>query len=155
MTTIHAGNTLANQYAPPFVVSDFVTTNWQLRYNVTLLAFEAFDPSENVTAIGFDTIESILFPGAMAQQVFTLPWVAANKESLYITINGVKQHTNTYTILIIESTTNVTMSAATGDVEFIGLQTTGGATIELATATGDGVERIARRLVTSISRYCG
>lgn len=144
MTRINAGSTLANQYAPPFVVSDSVTTNWQLRYNATLLAFEAFDPSANVVAAGFDEIESQLFTNAVGQQTFVLPWVvdisAANpKASLYITIDGNKQHTSTYTITAGTTTTNVVLGApATGVVEFIGLQTTGGATIELATAVGSG-----------------
>jgi len=141
MTRINAGSTLANQYAPPFVVSNYVTTNWHLRWNANLLAFEAYDPAENVTAIGFDTIESALFPGATNQQVFVLPWVAASKASLYVTINGVKQHTDVYTITAGTSTTTVTLGApATGDVEFIGLQTTGGASIQLYTSVGDNVE---------------
>jgi len=145
MTRINAGSTLANQYAPPFVVSNYVTTNWHLRWNANLLAFEAYDPAENVTEIGFDTIESQLFPGATNQQVFVLPWVAASKASLYATMNGMKIHTSEYTIFTdtLSNTTRVVLSDAypgSNDFEFIGLQTTGGATIELATATADGVD---------------
>lgn len=139
MTRISAGNTLTNQYAPPFVVSNNVTTNWQLRWNATLLAFEAFDPDENVVAGGFDTIEQALFDNVTGQQVFVLPWVAASEQSLYITINGVKQHTDTFTIAASSTTTTVTMSPATGDVEFIGMQASAGATVELGPPTvGDG-----------------
>ena len=82
MTRINAGSTLANQYAPPFVVSNNVTTNWQLRWNANLIAFEAFDPSENTIAAGFDTIEQALFVNVSNQQVFVVPWVAASEQSL-------------------------------------------------------------------------
>ena len=74
MTRINAGNTLANQYAPPFVITDNITTNWQLRWNADLIAFEAFDPSENVTAAGFDSIQQQLFDNTTNQQVFVVPW---------------------------------------------------------------------------------
>lgn len=148
MTRISAGNTLTNQYAPPFVVSNNVTTNWQLRWNATLIAFEAFDPDENVIAAGFDSIQQQLFLNTTNQQVFVVPWgvdtTATNpKASLYITINGVKQHTNTYTISAGTNTTSITLGGTTGigdDVEVIGLQSTGGATVELKTATGDNAE---------------
>jgi len=138
MTRISAGNTLTNQYAPPFVVSNNVTTNWQLRWNATLLAFEAFDPDENAATGGFDTIRQALFTGVTGQQVFVLPWVAASEESLYITMDGVKQHTNTYIIAAGSTTTTVTTGTLTGDVEFIGMQASAGATINLKEDLGDG-----------------
>lgn len=138
MTRINAGSTLANQFAPPFVVSDSVTTNWQLRFNKTLLAFEAFDPAELVVEAGFDEIESQLFFGVTNQQTFVLPWVTTNKASLYITVQGIKQHTNTFTINTGANTTTVILGGpATGDVEFIGLQTIGGVVIELFNGVGD------------------
>ena len=143
MTTIHAGNTLVQQYAPPFVISDGVATNWHLRYNATLLAFEAYDPDELVVDAGFDTIESALFLNVSNQQVFVVPWQAATEASLYITHNGVKQHTDAFGITSnsASNTTTITMSdpIISGDVEVIGLQTTGGASIQIATATADGV----------------
>ena len=146
MTRINAGSTLANQYAPPFVVSKSVATNWQLRYNANILAFEAFDPNENVTAIGFDTIEShiVNVPLGIVQQQFVLPWVAASEASLYVTIDGLKQHTSAYSIIQGASTTTVTLAEqvdtalSNATVEFIGLQTTGGASIQLYTGIGNG-----------------
>lgn len=147
MTRINAGSTLANQYAPPFVVSNSVTTNWQLRYNANILAFEAFDPDENVVVSGFDTIEQKLFSNVTNQQVFILPWVAASEQSLYITINGVKQHTNTFIIAAGTSTTTVTLDGPAGvsspdDVEFIGLQASAGATLNLYRASGTGTQTV-------------
>lgn len=147
MTRISAGSTLANQFVPPFVVSDNVASNWRLRYNSTLLAFEAFDPDENVVVSGFDTIEQKLFSNVTNQQVFVLPWVAASEQSLYITINGVKQHTNTFEIAAGSSTTTVTLGGPAGvggpdDVEFIGLQASAGATLNLYRAPGTGTRTI-------------
>ena len=81
MTRINAGNTLANQYAPPFVITDSIATSWQLRWNADLIAFEAYDPSENVIVTGFDTIESALFTD-VTQQVFVVPWEAVDKASV-------------------------------------------------------------------------
>ena len=142
MTTINAGSTLVNQYAPPFVISDSVTTNWQLRYNANILAFEAFDPSENVIVSGFDSIEVALFP-VVAQQTFVVPWESASKQSLIITIDGVKQQQDAYdmTTNTGSGTTTVTLSDVVGDgginmtdpetVEIVGLQADGGASIEL------------------------
>jgi len=149
MTTIHAGNTLANQYAPPFVVSDVVATNWHLRYNATLLAFEAYDPDGLVVDAGFDTIEAQAFAIAqgVSQQVFVVPWQAASEASLYVTIDGLKQHTDTYGIVVDEdsNTTTVTLGSPvdtvldSATVEMVGLQTTGGALINQYNGVGDGV----------------
>ena len=71
MARIQAGNTLVNQYAPPFVVSDNVTTGWELRWNDTLKAFEAYDPSASIIEGGFSSIESSIFL-ATRQQVFVV-----------------------------------------------------------------------------------
>ncbi len=148
MTRINAGSTLANQYAPPFVVSNNVTTNWQLRWNADLIAFEAFDPSENVVAAGFDSIQQALFSNTTNQQVFVVPWgidstltQLQQKATLYITINGVKQHTSEYTVATGTNSTTITLQGTTGindDVEVIGMQASGGATINLFTVTAPG-----------------
>jgi len=148
MTRINAGSTLANQYAPPFVVSNNVTTNWQLRWNATLIAFEAFDPSENVVAAGFDSIEQALFSNTNNQQVFVVPWgidttlsQLDQKATLYVTINGVKQHSSEYTVATGVNSTTITLNGTTGtndDVEVIGMQATGGAVVEIGTFLGDG-----------------
>jgi len=134
MTRINAGSTLANQYAPPFVVSNNVTTNWQLRWNADLIAFEAFDPSENVIESGFDSIESALFTD-VTQQVFVVPWEAASKESLFITIQGVKQQQDAYTISTNTGSGSTTITlgdtVSVETVEILGLQTSGGASIEV------------------------
>ena len=148
MTRINAGNTLANQYAPPFVITNNITTNWQLRWNADLIAFEAFDPSENVPAAGFESIQQALFSNTTNQQVFVVPWgidpdltMLEQKATLYITINGVKQHTGEYTLSVGTNSTTITLNGTTGtndDVEIIGLQATGGAAVKLFNATGDG-----------------
>jgi len=148
MTRINAGSTLANQYAPPFVVSNYVTTNWHLRWNANLLAFEAYDPNENVVVSGFDSIQHALFSSTTNQQVFVVPWgidpdVASpfDKATLYITINGVKQHTDQYTVSKGTNSTTITLNGTTGtndDVEVIGMQATGGAAVRLFTTVGDG-----------------
>ncbi len=150
MARINAGSTLANQYAPPFVVSDFVRTGWGLRWNDLILAFEAFDPDEFVVDAGFDTIQRQLFNGVTNQQVFVVPWQVdptltqlEQRATLYITINGVKQHTDTFTV---ESTTNATIITLVplpivgpDDVEIIGLQAGNGAFVELENTSGTGV----------------
>ena len=151
MTRISAGNTLTNQYAPPFVVSDSVQNNWELRWSADLIAFEAFDPSENVIAAGFDSIQQQVFSNVINQQVFVVPWGVAisspynppsDNASLYITINGVKQHSNTFIISAGTNTTSITLGGpVTGDVEVIGMQTTGGATVNLANLTPDGTNK--------------
>ena len=134
MTTINAGSTLVHQYAPPFVISDLVTTNWQLRYNANLLAFEAFDPDESVIETGFDSIESALFTD-VTQQVFVVPWEAATKESLFITIQGVKQQQDAYTSITNTGSGSTTITlgdtVSVETVEILGLQTSGGASIEI------------------------
>jgi hypothetical protein len=148
MTRINAGSVLANQYAPPFVVSNNVTTNWQLRWNADLIAFEAFDPSENAVAAGFDSIQQALFSNTNNQQVFVVPWgidptlsQLDQKATLYLTINGVKQHSSEYTVATGVNSTTITLNGATGtndDVEVIGMQATGGAIIDINTFLGDG-----------------
>ena len=147
MTRINAGNSLANQYAPPFVVSDNVATSWQLRWNADLIAFEAYDPSANVVAAGFDSIQQALFSNTNNQQVFIVPWgidpalvSPFDKATLWITINGIKQHTNEYTVSTSTNTTTITLQGTTGvgdDVEVIGMQSTGGAVVELNSFLGD------------------
>jgi len=150
MTRINAGSTLANQYAPPFVVSDSVTTNWELRWNATLSAFEAFDPDALVIDIGFDTIQRQLFNGVLSQQVFVVPWSVdptltqvQQRAALWVTINGLKQHTDTYFVSSSENATIVTLDTTAGvpgpdDIEIVGLQAGNGAFIELETAVGTG-----------------
>lgn len=148
MTRINAGSTLANQYAPPFVVSDSVTTNWELRWNATLLAFEAFDPDALVVDIGFDTIQQQIFGGVSNQQVFVVPWSIDStltqiqqRAALYITINGLKQHTDTYFVSSSANATVVTLDTTIigpDDIEIVGLQAGNGAFIELETAVGTG-----------------
>jgi hypothetical protein len=134
MARIQAGSTLVNQYAPPFVVSDSVAQGWELQWNETLKAFEAVDPNANVINAGFDEINSALFAD-VTQQVFVVPWAADSKESLIITIDGVKQHQDAYTVYIdtASNTTTITLSDTVSNetVEVVGLQTIGGAGIEL------------------------
>ena len=134
MARINAGSTLVNQYAPPFVVSDSVTDGWRLSWNSTLQAFEAIDPDANVVESGFDSIEVALYPD-VTQQVFVVPWEAASKESIYVTIQGVKQHQDAYTVItnVGSGTTTVTLSEAVSNetVEILGLQASGGASINV------------------------
>jgi len=145
LTRINAGNTLANQYAPPFVITDNVTTNWHLRWNADLIAFEAYDPSESVVESGFDSIESALFTD-VTQQVFVVPWEAATKESVFITIQGVKQQQDAYTIVtnIGSGSTTVTLAdtVSVETVEILGLQTSGGASIEVYLETAVGAQTL-------------
>jgi len=134
MTRINAGSTLANQYAPPFVVSKSVATNWQLRYNANILAFEAFDPAENVVVSGFDSIDVKLFTD-VSQQVFVVDFATDSKESVIITIDGVKQQQNAYSWRsdTASNTTTITLAdtVSVETVEILGLQTTGGASVEV------------------------
>lgn len=134
MARIQAGSTLVNQYTPPFVVSDYVAQGWELVWNDTLQAFEAVDPLANVTEGGFSSIESALFPN-VTQQVFVVSWVAASKQSLVITIQGVKQQQDAYTYMAdsASGTTTVTLSdtVLNETVEILGLQADGGASVEV------------------------
>ncbi len=107
MARIQAGSTLVNQYAPPFVVSDSVAQGWELVWNDTLQAFEAVDPSANTIDAGFDEINVATFPN-VTQQVFVVPWAADSKESLIITIDGVKQHQDAYVVNTIDTASNTT-----------------------------------------------
>jgi hypothetical protein len=139
MARIQAGSTLVNQYAPPFVVSDSVANGWELRWNETLLAFEAYDPSATIVEGGFSSIESSVFL-ATRQQVFVVPWAADSKQSLVITIDGVKQNQTAYTVSIDtdSNTTTITLDEDLADViefptapnvEILGLQAEGGAQV--------------------------
>jgi len=134
MARINAGSTLANQYAPPFVVADSVATGWELQWNADILAFEAYDPSGNVVETGFDSIEVAWFPN-VTQQVFVVPWETDTKQSLIITIQGVKQQQTAYTYSSdsASGTTTVTLSDSVivEDVEILGLQTSGGASTQI------------------------
>ena len=148
MARINAGSTLVNQYAPPFVVSDFVSTGWRLRWNDIILAFEAFDPDELVVDAGFDTIQRQLFNGVTNQQIFVVPWQVDptltqlfQRAALYVTINGLKQHTDTYTVSSTANATIITLDETIigpDDIEVVGLQAGNGAFIELETTTGTG-----------------
>lgn len=141
MARISAGSTLVQQYAPPFVVSDSVANNWMLRWNSSLAAFEAYDPSENVVSAGFSSIDSQIFTSVSSQTSFVVPWVADSEASLFVALNGVKQDTTTYTIVknTSSNTTTINLSnSVSGTVEILGLQTTGGAYVQLFDAVGDG-----------------
>lgn len=144
MARIQAGSTLVNQYAPPFVVSDSVAQGWELVWSDTLQAFEAIDPSANVIAAGFDQINAALFPD-VTQQVFVVPFIpdptlilnsSLQKAQFIITIDGVKQHVSAYTINSVNTASNTTTitldeTVTNETVEILGLQTTGGATINI------------------------
>jgi hypothetical protein len=142
MARIRAGNTLANQYAPPFVVSDSVSTNWHLRWSDNLKAFEAYDPDENANInAGFDSIEVYGPLVGTGGQSFILPWAVATKQSLIITINGVKQDQAAYSLgTVTDSTTQVIMASAVNspdEIEFVGLQASNPTDIKVYTAVGD------------------
>lgn len=134
MARINAGSTLANQYAPPFVVADNVATGWELQWNATIEAFEAYDPSGNVVETGFDSIDVAFFEG-VTQQVFVVPWETETKQSLIITIQGVKQQQTAYTYMSASASGVTTITLAetvvNEDVEILGLQTSGGASTEI------------------------
>ena len=72
----------------------------------------------------------------VTQQVFVVPWEAASKQSVFITIEGVKQQQDAYTINTNtgSGTTTVTLSdtVSTETVEILGLQaSSGGASVEV------------------------
>lgn len=145
MARIQAGSTLVNQYVPPFVICGNITTGWELRWNADLLAFEAYDPSASVIQSGFDGIQVSLFPDA-TQQVFVVPWEAATKESVFVTIQGVKQQQDAYTIKTNTGagTTVITLSdtVLSETVEILGLQTSGGASIEVYQETASAAQTL-------------
>ncbi len=134
MARIQAGSTLVNQYAPPFVVSDSVTQGWELVWSDTLQAFEAVDPSANVVEAGFDEINVQIYEN-VTQQTFVAPFATDSKQSVIITIDGVKQQQDAYSWSsdTASNTTTVTLADTVSNetVEILGLQTIGGATVEL------------------------
>ena len=134
MARIQAGSTLVNQYAPPFVVSDSVTQGWELVWSDTLQAFEAVDPSANTVVAGFDEINVQLYEN-VTQQTFVAPFATDSKQSVIITIDGVKQQQDAYSWSsdTASNTTTVTLAdtVSSETVEILGLQTVGGATVEL------------------------
>jgi hypothetical protein len=134
MARIQAGSTLVNQYAPPFVVSDSVTQGWELIWNSTLQAFEAVDPSANTVVEGFDSIDVVIFED-VTQQTFVAPFATDSKQSVIITIDGVKQQQDAYSWSTDtdSNTTTITLSeqVSVETVEILGLQTIGGASVEL------------------------
>jgi hypothetical protein len=145
MARISAGSTLINQYVPPFVVAANVQNNWQLRWNDTLKAFEAFDPMADVpTEVGFQSIEQygpVTANGA--QSTWIIPWAIANEQSLIATIDGVKQHTTSFVATSVGSnSTSVTFGEPPdlgSTIEFIGLQANNSDDIKVVTALGTGV----------------
>ena len=156
MARIQAGSTLVNQYAPPFVVSDSVANGWELRWNDTLQAFEAYDPSATIVEGGFSSIESSVFL-ATRQQVFVVPWAADSKQSLVITIDGVKQNQTAYTVNIDtdSNTTTITLDEDLADtiefpsapnVEILGLQAEGGAQVLVYQETASNATQSAQVL---------
>lgn len=160
MARIQAGSTLVNQYAPPFVVSDSVANGWELRWNDTLQAFEAYDPSATIVEGGFSSIESSVFL-ATRQQVFVVPWAADSKQSLLITIDGVKQNQTAYTVSIDtdSNTTTITLDEDLGDtiefptapnVEILGLQAEGGAQVLVYQETVSNATDSAKTLFPSV-----
>ena len=153
MARISAGSTLVNQFSPPFVVSGFTATGWELRWNEALQAFESFDPSGNVVESGLETVEVALFPN-VTQQVFVVPWLPDStatlneqEASFIITIAGVKQHIDEFSIItdVPSNTTAITLTnpVSSDTVEIVGLQAFGaGASITIFTAPGDGATTI-------------
>ena len=142
MSRIRAGNTLLNnQYAPPFNVDRNVASGWLLRWNETLRAFEAYDPDALKKDSGFDKIEAYQETATGTTTGFIVPWQVASKESLIITINGVKQNQDAYSVMApIGNQTTVILSEMplAGDVvEFLGLQASDPSDIVVFQTTGD------------------
>lgn len=145
MARISAGSTLINQYTPPFVVPTNIQNNWQLRWNDTLKAFEAYDPMADVpTEVGFQSIEQygpVTADGV--QSTWVVPWAIASEQSLIATIDGVKQHTTSFTTIPVgDNSTSVTFGEpplAGQSIEFIGLQANNADDIKVVTASGTGV----------------
>jgi hypothetical protein len=145
MARINAGSALVNQYTPPFVVPTNIQNNWHLRWNNTLKAFEAYDPMADVpTEVGFQSIEQygpIVADGV--QSTWIIPWAIATEQSLIATIDGVKQHTDAFSMIAIgTNSTSVTFSQPPdpgSSIEFIGLQANNADDIKVATAIGTGV----------------
>lgn len=143
MSRIRAGNTLANQYAPPFSVSSSVASGWHLRWNDRLKAFEAYDPiAEQDLDTGFDNIQVYEIIATANLTQVTVPWQVPTKEALIVTINGVKQHQDAYHINIVNygvDAMGVTFVVseldepiANGDkIEFLGLQASNPANIRV------------------------
>lgn len=145
MSKIRAGNTLVNtilnQYIPPFSVSDSIESGWQLRWNDTLNAFEAYDPDALVGDGGFDAIlVDGPFPANGVSVNYPVSFVVPDEESLLVTINGVKQQAGAYSILQTFETSMVVAFAEApelGDlIEFVGLQARNPSDIRTFTSTG-------------------
>lgn len=145
MARISAGSALVNQYTPPFVVPTNIQNNWQLRWNSTLKAFEAFDPMADVpTEVGFQSIEQygpVVADGV--QSTWVVPWAIASEQSLIATIDGVKQHTSAFTTIPVgDNATSVTFAGPPdlgASIEFIGLQANNADDIKVVTAVGTGI----------------
>jgi hypothetical protein len=99
MSRIRAGNTLANQYAPPFSISSAIASGWMLRWDDRLKAFTAYNPADEVLPPGgFESIIAQEFVVTSSITYLDVAWQVPDKASLIVTINGVKQHQDSYVI---------------------------------------------------------
>lgn len=133
MARIRAGNTLANQYAPPFSISSGIASGWMLQWDDRLKAFTAFDPETGIEPSGFENILAYEIVATQNQTFVIVPFQVPSKEMLFVTINGVKQHQDAYHINIVNYgdeamgvtfvVTELDEPIEAGDrIEFLGLQ---------------------------------
>lgn len=140
---IQAGNTLLSQYVPPFVIDGQLRQGQILEWDNCLKAFKNVNRVEDADGLLVEGIFSALATGNDVQTIFPIPWEAPSEDSLIVTINGVRQHTTSYSVSVVGiGVSNVVFTEAPDDgdsIEFIGLVVNNPDDIFTFSTVGDGI----------------
>lgn len=137
---ITGNSTILHQYTPMFRVLSPVDGQVLVFDSITQ-TFTNQLPNEDID----NNLEHVFLFTAVgngSQDIYVIPWAATNPQSLFITLDGVKQQDGTYTIQVLVDQTVVTFDGVpiNGEViEMIGYEVADPASIQAAIFTADGV----------------
>lgn len=152
MSKISAGSTHVQQYAPPFVVSNLVADNWELRWNEKLKAFEAYDPgaASSITFANIGSGTEIVPAPATTDPLEFRTLSAGDRMELTVVSNAIQIQ---YNLGYVE--VNTTSYTIGDDERLIGVTPTTGVTLTLPTASsipiGDTITIKAQTADTSMT----
>lgn len=139
---INAGNTILNKFSPDYCL-DNLGEGQLLSWDAQQKAFININVSDIDFSggPGIDSIERFTVTGDGTRSTYVLPWQATSKESLIVTIQGVKQQDAAYSVQIYDTFTNLILSEILPigeEMEIIGLIAVEQSSIKSAFYIGNG-----------------
>lgn len=137
---ITGNNTVLHQYTPMFRVLNPVAGQ-VLVYDSVTKTFTNQIAAEDID----NNLENVFLFTAVGnggQDVYVVPWAATNPQSLFITLDGVKQQEGAYTIEVLVDQTIITFAGIpiNGEIiEVVGYEVADPASIQIATFVADGI----------------